>query len=51
MQSKDMTVQELINSARNNALTVKKIIAAQLGVSEDKIDISKLKEVEGHDGN
>ena len=38
-----MTVQELIQTSRNNAALIKQVIAAHLGIQEDDVDLAKLK--------
>ena len=38
-----MTVQELIQTSRNNTSLIKQVIAAHLGIQEDDVDLTKLK--------
>ncbi len=39
----NMTVQELIQTSRNNTSLIKQVVAAHLGIQEDDVDLAKLK--------
>lgn len=39
----NITVQELIQTSRNNTLLIKQVVAAHLGIQEDDVDLAKLK--------
>ena len=39
----NMTVQELIQTSRNNTSLIKQVVAAHLGIQEDEVELTKLK--------